>query len=68
MFEAVSNLATLVGELKESISTLKSQNNELTEKFNKFSAEPSVETITKKSDNLSKTAGKEERLKFFGGK
>jgi len=68
MFEAVSNLATLVGELKESISTLKSENNELTEKFNKFSAEPSVETITKRSDNLSKTAGKEERLKFFGGK
>jgi hypothetical protein len=68
MFEAVSNLATLVGELKESISTLKSENNELTEKFNKFSAEPSVETITKRSHNLSNTAGKEERLKFFGGK
>jgi hypothetical protein len=68
MFEAVSNLTTLVSELKDTISTLKSENNELTEKFNKFAAEPSAETITKKADNLSKTAGKEERLKFFGGK
>jgi hypothetical protein len=40
----------------------------LTEKFNKFSAEASAETITKKSSNFSKTAEKQDKLKFFGQK
>jgi len=68
MFEAVSTLTTLVDELKSTISKLKEEKDELTEKFNKFSAEPSAETITKKSSHFSKTAEKQDRLKFFGQK
>jgi chloramphenicol O-acetyltransferase len=65
MFEAVSNLTTLFTELKETINSLKTENNALTEKFNKFAAEPSAETITKKSSHFSKTAEKQDKLKFF---
>ena len=68
MFEAVSTLTTLVDELKSTISKLKEEKDELTEKFNKFSAEPSAETITKKSSHFSKTAEKQDKLKFFGQK
>lgn len=68
MFEAVSNLTTLISELKESISTLKNENKDLTDKFNKFSAEPSADSITKKSSHFSKTAEKQDKLKFFATK
>ncbi len=68
MFEAVSTMKSIVDELKSTISDLKNENKELKERFNKFAAEPSVETITKKTENLSKTAKKEDKLKFFGGK
>lgn len=68
MFEAVSSMKSIVDELKSTISDLKKENNELKERFNKFAAEPSVGTITKKVENLSKTAKKEDKLKFFGGK
>lgn len=65
MFEAVSNLATLVSELKTQIEKITNDNKDLTEKFNKFSKEPSAESITKKSSAYSKTAEKAEKLKFF---
>jgi len=68
MFEAVSSIKSIVDELKSTISDLRNENKELKERFNKFAAEPSVETITKKTENLSKTAKKEDKLKFFGGK
>lgn len=68
MFEAVSSMKSIVDELKSTISDLKNENKELKERFNKFAAEPSVETITKKTENLSKTSKKEDKLKFFGGK
>jgi hypothetical protein len=68
MFEAVSTMKSIVDELKSTISDLRNENKELKERFNKFAAEPSVETITKKTENLSKTAKKEDKLKFFGGK
>jgi hypothetical protein len=68
MFEAVSTIKSIVDELKSTISDLRNENKELKERFNKFAAEPSVETITKKTENLSKTAKKEDKLKFFGGK
>jgi predicted RNase H-like nuclease (RuvC/YqgF family) len=68
MFEAVSQLTILVGELKNTISDITKENNELNEKFNKFSAEPSVESVTKKQATLSKSADKLERAKFFGGR
>ena len=65
MFEAVSNLATLVSELKTQIEKITTDNKDLKEKFNKFAAEPSAESITKKSSAYSKTAEKAEKLKFF---
>jgi hypothetical protein len=68
MFEAVSNLATLVTELKTQIEKITSENKDLKEKFNKFAAEPSAESITKKSSAYSKTAEKAEKLKFFANK
>jgi len=68
MFEAVSQLTLLVGELKESISNVTKENTELKEKFNKFSAEPSTESVTKKQEILSKTSDKMDRAKFFGGR
>jgi predicted RNA-binding protein with RPS1 domain len=68
MFEAISQLTILVGELKKTISNVSKENSELTEKFNKFSKEPSVESVTKKQATLSKSADKLERAKFFGGR
>lgn len=68
MFEAVSKLTSLISELKTEIESIKGTNTELTEKFSKFAAEPSVETITKKSESFSKSAGKQDKLKFFGQK
>jgi hypothetical protein len=68
MFEAVSTMKSMVDELKSTITELSKENKELKERFNKFAAEPSVETITKKTPSLSKTAKKEDKLKFFGGK
>jgi hypothetical protein len=68
MFEAVVSIKSIVDELKSTISDLRNENKELKERFNKFAAEPSVETITKKTENLSKNAKKEDKLKFFGGK
>jgi hypothetical protein len=68
MFEAVSQLTVLVGELKKTISNVSKENSELTEKFNKFSKEPSVESVTKKQATLSKSADKLDKAKFFGGR
>ena len=65
MFEAVSTIKSMVDELKSTLSDLRNENKELKERFNKFAAEPSVETITKKTENLSKNAKKEDKLKFF---
>lgn len=66
MFEAVSTMKSIVDELRSTITDLKNENTELKERFNKFAAEPSVETITKKTETLSKTFKKEDKLKFFG--
>jgi hypothetical protein len=66
MFEAVSTMKTIVDELKTTISELRQENSELKERFNKFAAEPSVETITKKSPVADKLQRKEDKLKFFG--
>jgi hypothetical protein len=68
MFEAISQLTILVGELKKTISNVSKENSELTEKLNKFSKEPSVESVTKKQATLSKSADKLDRAKFFGGR
>ena len=64
MFAAIETLTSVVGELKNSISAVKTENEELTEKLNKFSAEPSAPSITEKK-HFSKVGSKEEKLKFF---
>lgn len=66
MFEAVSTIKSVVDELRSTINDLKTENTELKERFNKFAAEPSVETITKKTETIAKSAKKEDKLKFFG--
>lgn len=68
MFEAVSTIKSIVDELKSTINDLKTENTELKERFNKFAAEPSAETITKTNPTISKFEKKEDRLKFFGQK
>lgn len=68
MFEAVSSMKSIVDELKSTINDLKKENTELKEKFNKFAAEPSVESITKKNPTVERLARKDDKLKFFGTK
>jgi hypothetical protein len=68
MFEAVSTIKSMVDELKETINSLKEENTSLKERFNKFAAEPSVDTITKKKENVIDFKSKEDRLRFFGKK
>lgn len=68
MFDAVSSLTSLINDLKTEIDSIKNNNKDLNEKFSKFSAEPSAQTITKKSIQLDRTSKKSDRLQFFGGK
>ena len=65
MFEAVSTIKSMVDELKSTIKEMKDENTELKNRFNKFAAEPSVETIAKKPEVLAAGAKKEDKLKFF---
>jgi hypothetical protein len=65
MFEAVSTIKSIVDELRSTIKDLKDENTELKNRFNKFAAEPSAQTIVKKPETLSKTAKIEDKLKFF---
>ena len=66
MFSAISALTSMIDELKTSISAVKDENKELTEKISKFSAEPSAPSITEK--HFSKVSSKEEKLKFFSNR
>ena len=66
MFSAISALTSMIDELKASISAVKDENKELTEKVSKFSAEPSAPSITEK--HFSKVSSKEEKLKFFSNR
>jgi len=65
MFEAVSTIKSMVDELKASIKEMKDENTELKNRFNKFAAEPSVQTIAKKPEVLAPGAKKEDKLKFY---
>jgi len=65
MFEAVSTMKSMVDELKSTIKEMREENTELKNRFNKFAAEPSVETIAKKPEVLAPGAKKEDKLKFF---
>lgn len=68
MFEAVSTIKSMVDELKETLNSLRTENTDLKDRFNKFAAEPSVETITKKKENVTKMVTKDEKLKFLSQK
>jgi prefoldin subunit 5 len=68
MFEAVSQLTSLITDLKSEMAEIKKENTDLNEKFSKFAAEPSAESVTKKSSHFSKTTEKQNKLKFFGQK
>jgi hypothetical protein len=65
MFEAVSTIKSMVDDLKASIKEMKDENTELKNRFNKFAAEPSVQTIAKKPEVLTPGAKKEDKLKFY---
>lgn len=68
MFEAVSTIKSMVDELKETLNSLRTENTDLKDRFNKFAAEPSVDTITKKKENVTKMVTKDEKLKFLSQK
>lgn len=63
MFQAVSSLKEMIDSLKSTIAELKNENDELKNKFEKFSKEPSTESITKKQDTMTITASKWEKAK-----
>jgi hypothetical protein len=66
MEEVFSSIELLINEIqtmKSLVNTMKSENDELKSRFNKFAAEPSAEPIDTKVDLKSKN--KEDRLKFF---
>lgn len=56
--------------LKNEFESLKTENQKLKERFNKFASEPSEEPIETKVDfsTLNKKQTREERIKFFGKK
>jgi hypothetical protein len=66
-FAAISTLTSMIDELKTSISSVKSENKDLTEKIEKFSVEASAPSITEKK-HFSKVGSKEEKLKFFSNR
>jgi hypothetical protein len=65
MFEAVSTIKSMVDELKSTIKEMREENTELKNRFNKFAAEPSAQTIAKKPEVLTPGAKKEDKLKFY---
>ena len=64
MFEAISTMKSMIDEMKSSFSSIKEENKELTEKINKFSAEPSAPSITEVK-HFSKVKSKEDKLRFW---
>jgi hypothetical protein len=66
-FAAISALTSMIDELKASITLVKDENKDLTEKVSKFSVEPSAPSITEKK-HFSKVGSKEEKLKFFSNR
>jgi hypothetical protein len=68
MFEAIVLLKESLTTLSSTINQMKVENTDLKEKFNKFSAEPSINSVITKQASLSKSADKMDRAKFFGGR
>jgi hypothetical protein len=63
--EELKSLFDALNTFKKMFDELSNEHKELKESFNKFSKEPSAESITKKTQSFSKTSSKEAKLKFF---
>ena len=66
MFEALEQLTSVVTNLKEKFESVEKTNSSLTERFEKFAAEPSTASVATPKKELSRTATKAERAKYFG--
>jgi len=66
MFEALEQLTSVVTNLKEKFESVEKTNSKLTERFEKFAAEPSTGSVATPKKELSRTASKQERAKYFG--
>jgi len=66
MFEALEQLTSVVTNLKEKFESVEKTNSSLTERFEKFAAEPSTDSVATPKKELSRTASKQERAKYFG--
>ena len=66
MFEAIEQLTSVVTNLKEKFESVEKTNSTLTERFEKFAAEPSTGSVATPKKELSRTASKQERAKYFG--
>jgi hypothetical protein len=66
MFEALGQLTSVVTSLKEKFESVEKTNSSLTERFEKFAAEPSTGSVATPKKELSRTASKQERAKYFG--
>jgi hypothetical protein len=66
MFEALEQLTSVVTNLKEKFESVEKTNSKLTERFEKFAAEPSTGSVATPKKELSRTATKQERAKYFG--
>ena len=66
MFEALEQLTSVVTNLKEKFESVEKTNSTLTERFEKFAAEPSTGSVATPKKELSRTASKQERAKYFG--
>lgn len=66
MFEALEQLTSVVTNLKQKFESVEKTNSTLTERFEKFAAEPSTSSVATPKKELSRTASKQERAKYFG--
>jgi hypothetical protein len=66
MFEALEQLTSVVTNLKEKFESVEKTNSNLSERFEKFAAEPSTGSVATPKKELSRTASKQERAKYFG--
>jgi hypothetical protein len=66
MFEALEQLTTVVSNLKQKFESVSNVNAKLTERFEKFAAEPSTKSISHKEAKIERLSSKADKAKFFG--